>query len=202
MRIKINRITSEQIGKSLQINGWVRSIRDQKSFAFIMVNDGSNLSGIQVVAENSMPGYDEVIKNLTNGCSVSVTGTVIESLGKEQAFEVKATAITIIGSCDQETYPLQKKRHSFEFLRTIAHLRSRTNTFGAVARVRNALGYATHKFFQERGFLYLNTPIITQSDCEGAGEMFHVTTLDLNKVPKNDKNQVDFTKDFLRNQHS
>lgn len=197
MRIKINRITKDQIGESLQINGWVRSIRDQKSFAFIMVNDGSNLSGIQIVAESTMPGYDDVIKNIMNGCSVSVTGTVIESQGKEQAFEVKASAIMIIGGCDQEEYLLQKKRHSFEFLRTIAHLRPRTNTFGAVARVRNALAYATHQFFQERGFVYLNAPIITQSDCEGAGEMFHVTTLDLNKVPKNDKGQVDFTQDFF-----
>lgn len=197
VRIKICRINPEYIDKSLKINGWVRSVRDQKSFSFIMVNDGSNVSGIQVVAQDSMPGYSEIIQKLTNGSSVSVEGIVVASQGKEQAFELKAEKITIIGDCDAEQYLLQKKRHSFEFLRTIAHLRPRTNTFGAVARVRNGLAYATHKFFQERGFLYLNAPIITQSDCEGAGEMFQVTTLDLNNVPKNDKRQVDYTKDFF-----
>lgn len=197
MRVKINRIHKELIGTSIHINGWVRSIRDQKSFAFIMVNDGSTLSGIQVVAESSMSQYQEVLANLTNGCSVTVHGTLIASQGKEQAFEVKATSINVIGTCDQDTYALQKKRHSFEFLRTIAHLRPRTNTFGAVARVRNALAYATHQFFQERGFVYVNTPIITQSDCEGAGEMFQVTTLDLNKIPKTDAGKVDFKQDFF-----
>ncbi len=197
MRIKINRISQEHIGTLVQVNGWVRSIRDQKSFAFIVVNDGSNMSGIQVIAENAMPDYETIIKNITNGCSVTVAGTIIASKGKEQAFELKAETIMIIGGCDQEEYLLQKKRHSFEFLRTIAHLRPRTNTFGAVARVRNALAYSTHQFFQERGFVYLNTPIITHSDCEGAGEMFQVTTLDLNKIPKNDKGQVDFTQDFF-----
>jgi len=197
VRVKISRITQAHIGKPVKINGWVRSVRDQKSFSFIMVNDGSNIAGIEVVAQDSMQDYAQVIASLTNGCSVAVAGTVVASQGKEQAFEIQAESIVIIGGCDPEEYLLQKKRHSFEFLRTIAHLRPRTNTFGAVARVRNALAYATHKFFQERDFLYLNAPIITQSDCEGAGEMFQVTTLDLKNVPKNDKNQVDFTKDFF-----
>jgi len=200
MRKKISILSPKDINSEVTIKGWVRSVRDQKEFAFVIVNDGSNLSGIQVVftAENNS-NYEDIVKNLTNGCSVAITGTLVESIGKGQSIELKAHTIEIIGTCDPEVYPLQKKRHSFEFLRTIAHLRPRTNTFGAVARVRNALSYATHKFFQESGFLYLHTPIITGSDTEGAGELFNVTTIDMQKSPKiND--HIDFSKDFFGKQ--
>lgn len=197
MRTKINRLTSTDIGSSVTIKGWVRSVRDQKTFAFIVVNDGSNISGIQVILDATVPLYTQIIKDLHTGCSVVVHGTVVASVGTEQAIELKATDIFIIGPCDPETYPLQKKRHSFEFLRTIAHLRPRTNTLGAVARVRNALSYATHRFFQERGFLYLHTPIVTGSDCEGAGQMFQVTTFDLHHPPKTATGSLDYAQDFF-----
>jgi asparaginyl-tRNA synthetase len=184
MRIKIKEISQALIGKQLTLKGWVRSVRDQKEFAFAMVNDGSTLAGLQVIIENSLPNFDETIKQMTTGSSVAITGTVVQSPGAGQAVELKASAIEIIGTCDAESYPLQKKRHTLEFLRTIAHLRPRTNTIGAVARVRSALSYATHKFFQEKGFLYVHTPVITASDCEGAGQMFNVTTLDSNNPPR------------------
>lgn len=197
MRIKIKQLTTQDLDKSITIKGWVRSIRDQKAFSFIVVNDGSNYAGLQVVYDANCPGYEETLKNITNGASIAVTGTLVKSPGKEQAFELKATTIEVIGLCDQETYPLQKKQHTFEFLRTIAHLRPRTNTIGAVARVRNALSYATHKFFQERGFLYLHTPIVTGSDCEGAGQMFNVTTLDVKNPAKTPQGAIDYSQDFF-----
>lgn len=197
MRTKISQITQADIGKSLTVKGWVRTVRDQGKFAFIAINDGSRFGNLQVVAhEENISSYEETIGKITTGCSVSVTGMLIESQGKGQAFELKVEAIEIIGLCDAETYPLQKKRHSFEFLRTIAHLRSRTNTIGAVTRVQNALAYATHKFFQEEGFYYIHTPIITGSDCEGAGKMFGVSTLDLKNIPRKD-GQVNYEKDFF-----
>jgi len=196
-RIKINQLTTNDIGKEITIKGWVRTVRDQKSFAFVNVNDGSKLSGLQVVMNADMQNYEEIVKNLTTGTSISVTGNLVQSPGKNQAFELQATNIEVIGTCDAETYPLQKKQHTFEFLRTIAHLRPRTNTIGAVSRVRSALSYATHKFFQERGFLYVHTPIITGSDCEGAGQMFRVTTLDVNNPPKTPQHKVDDTQDFF-----
>ncbi len=185
------------LGQEVTIKGWVRTVRNQKTFAFIEVNDGSTLSNFQVIANADLPGYSKTIDSLSTGAAVSITGTLVESPGDKQNFEIHATEIIIVGKCDPETYPLQKKRHSFEFLRTIAHLRPRTNTIGAVTRVRNALALATHLFFQERGFLYLHTPIITASDCEGAGQMFRVTTLDPNAPPRNEKNEVDYTKDFF-----
>ncbi len=197
MRTKIKQLSQADLGKSVTIKGWIRSVRNQKTFSFLVVNDGSNLAGIQVIFQADTPGYEEIIKKLDTGASVAVTGELVKSAGKEQAFELKAQEITVIGACDPETYPLQKKHHTFEFLRTIAHLRPRTNTIGAVARVRNALSYATHKFFQERGFLYLHTPIITGSDCEGAGQMFNVTTLDINKPPRTLQNQIDYAQDFF-----
>jgi asparaginyl-tRNA synthetase len=193
MRTKIKEILhSKQIDRIVTVFGWVRTVRDQKSFAFIELNDGSTLANLQIVADSSLPSYGEILPQITTGASLSATGRLVESPGKNQALELKAESIHIFGACDPERYPLQKKRHSFEFLRTIAHLRPRTNTQGAVLRIRNALAFATHLFFQERGFLYIHTPIITGSDCEGGGEMFRVTILD----PKDPKN-ADFSKDFF-----
>lgn len=197
MRIKIKHLAAAHLKTVVTIGGWIKSARSSKRVAFIDVNDGSQFKGIQVVLDASMDNFTELIKGLTTGASVLATGTLVESLGKEQAFELQATEVKIIGACDPENYPLQKKQHTFEFLRTIAHLRSRTNTIGAVARVRNALAYATHRFFQERDFLYVHTPIITASDCEGAGQMFRVTTLDVSNPPRNDQGAVDFSQDFF-----
>ena len=197
MRTKIKQIKESDIGKEITINGWIKSVRTPKNFSFIELNDGSQLDGIQIIADSAVENYEELLKDLTTGTSLCVTGKVVKSPGKEQAFEIHATKIEILGKCDTETYPLQKKRHSFEFLRTIAHLRPRTNTIGAVARVRNALCFATHKFFQERDFLYVHTPIITASDCEGAGQMFKVTTLDNKKPPLTKEGKVDYTQDFF-----
>lgn len=188
---------SSLIGTKVTIKGWVRTVRNQKTFTFIEINDGSTLSSFQIVANPTIPHYQQVIDQLSTGTSVSITGTIVESPGKNQEVEMHAEEITLIGKCDPEVYPLQKKRHSFEFLRSIAHLRPRTNTIGAVARVRNALAFATHRFFQERGFLYVQTPIITGADCEGAGQMFRVTTLDLENPPKKPDGKVDYAKDFF-----
>lgn len=168
---KIKEILQGKVNDAVIIHGWVRTVRDQKTFTFIEVNDGSTLRNIQVV-------YDGTIPELSTGASLKVTGHLVESPGKNQALEVRASKVEVTGLCDPAKYPLQKKRHTFEFLRTIAHLRPRTNTQGAVMRVRNALAFATHLFFQKRGFLYIQTPIITGSDCEGAGEMFRVSTLE------------------------
>jgi asparaginyl-tRNA synthetase len=190
-------LASEEMGIQCSVMGWVRTKRDSKGgFTFIEVNDGSCLSNLQIVAADALPNYEEDILRLNTGCSVRVSGTLVASLGKGQKVELQAEEIEVLGWVDPEVYPLQKKRHSFEFLRTIAHLRPRTNTFGAVARVRNAMSLAVHTFFQERGFLYIHTPIITGSDCEGAGEMFRVTTLDLDEIPKKD-GRIDFGRDFF-----
>ena len=176
---------SESVGREVILQGWVRTRRDSKAgFSFLEINDGSCFGNIQVLAEASLPNYESEIKRLSPGCSVRVTGLVKASPGKGQATEIQATAVEVLGTADVEAYPLQKKGHTFEFLRTIAHLRPRTNTFGAIARVRNCVCNSIHQFFQERGFIYVHTPIITASDCEGAGEMFQVTTLDLSNVPK------------------
>ncbi|WP_068467153.1 asparagine--tRNA ligase [Candidatus Protochlamydia phocaeensis] len=185
------------VGHVINIKGWIRTVRNQKTFAFVEINDGSTLSNFQIVATPDIPGYANWIDQLSTGVSISATGTIVESPGKEQSLEMHATEITIIGKCDPEAYPLQKKRHTFEFLRSIAHLRPRTNTIGAVTRVRNALAFATHQFFQSRGFLYIHTPIITGSDCEGAGKMFRVTTLDPANPPKTPQGKVDYTQDFF-----
>ena len=200
MRTKISEIKQITVGsvagQTFTIMGWVRTVRMQKKFSFIEVNDGSSLKNLQVIAAESLDNWTNLQSELTTGCSVRICGTLEQSPGKNQDLELHATLVEIIGKCDPETYPLQKKRHSFEFLRTIAHLRPRTNTIGAVARVRNALSFATHKFFQERKFLYVHTPIITASDCEGGGEMFRVSTLDLDKVIKDKK--ADFSQDFFQ----
>jgi len=186
-----------QLDESLTIQGWVRTKRDLKGFAFIEVNDGSSLANLQVVINQELPDYEAILKQLNTGASVEVTGVLVSSQGKGQRIELKAQTVKVYGEADPETYPLQKKRHSFEFLRTIGHLRSRTNSFGAVFRVRNACAYAIHQFFQERGFLWVHTPIITRSDCEGAGELFTVTSLDLKQVPRTETQDVDYTKDFF-----
>ena len=186
-----------QPDESLTIKGWVRTKRELKGFAFIEVNDGSFLANLQVVLNADLPDYADVLKSLNTGASVEVSGSLVASQGKGQRVELKASAVKVYGEADPEKYPLQKKRHSFEFLREIGHLRSRTNTLGAVFRVRNACASAIHEFFQERDFLWVHTPMITANDCEGAGELFTVTSLDLKDVPKTDTSEVDFSQDFF-----
>jgi len=189
--------SAEAVGQQVRLQGWIRTRRDSKGgFSFLEVNDGTSLASIQIVAEAALANYESEIKHLSAGCSVTIEGEVKASPAKGQATEVLASKVIIHGGADPETYPLQKKRHSFEFLRTLAHLRPRTNTFGAIARVRNCVCRSIHNFFQEQGFLYVHPPIITASDCEGAGEMFKVTTLDLAKVPKIDA-KVDYAQDFF-----
>lgn len=183
------------LNKEVELFGWVRKIRDQKKFGFIELNDGSFFKGVQIVFEEGLDNYDE-ISRLSISSTIKVKGTLIESQGAGQALEVKATKIEIFQKANLD-YPLQNKRHTFEFLRTIAHLRPRTNAFSAVFRVRSVLAYAIHKFFQEQNFVYVHTPIITGSDAEGAGEMFRVTTLDMNKLPKKEDGTVDTSKDFF-----
>ncbi|NLU52106.1 MAG: asparagine--tRNA ligase [Clostridiaceae bacterium] len=182
-------------GQEVVVCGWVRTIRDSKTFGFIEINDGSYFKNLQIVFDNTLINFAEIAK-LNVGSAIVVKGNVVETPQAKQPFEIKASQIDIEGASAPE-YPLQKKRHSFEFLRTIAHLRPRTNTFSAVFKVRSVLAYAIHKFFQERGFVYVHTPIITSSDCEGAGEMFQVTTLDLNNVPLTENGEVDYSQDFF-----
>ena len=183
------------LDKEITVGGWVRSIRDSKAFGFIVINDGTFFTPLQVVYHDDMENFEEISK-LNVGAAVVVTGTLVATPQAKQPFEIQAKTVTVEGASAPD-YPLQKKRHSFEYLRTIAHLRPRTNTFQAVFRVRSLTAYAIHKFFQERGFVYVHTPLITGSDCEGAGEMFQVTTMDLNNVPKNEDGSVDYSKDFF-----
>lgn len=196
-RTKIRLITADDLGKQLTLCGWVRTVRDQKNFAFVEINDGSTLAGLQIVVDNSLAHYETLIKDMTTGSSIKAHGTLVESPGGKQKWELKASGIEILGLCPAEDYPLQKKRHSLEFLRTIAHLRPRTNTQGAVLRVRNQLAFATHEFFQQQGFLYVQTPIITGSDCEGGGQQFNVTSLPLIHLPKMSDGAIDYSKDFF-----
>jgi len=185
------------IGQSALLQGWIRTRRDSKGgFSFLELNDGSCLANIQVIADADLPNYAEQIQKLSAGCSVSIEGEVKASGGKGQETEILATGVVVHGWADAQEYPLQKKRHSFEKLREWAHLRPRTNAFGAVARVRNCVCRSIHNFFQEEGFLYVTTPVITTSDCEGAGDMFRVTTLDIDNPPKQN-GTVDFTQDFF-----
>lgn len=183
--------------EELTVYGWVRTKRELKGFAFIEVNDGSSLASLQIVLDESTDYYEVILKKLNTGASVEATGVLVASQGKGQRIELKAQTLKVYGEADPDTYPLQKKRHSFEFLRTIGHLRSRTNSLGAVLRVRNACATAIHQFFQEREFLWVHTPIITASDCEGAGELFSVTNLDLKNIPRNDRQEVDYSQDFF-----
>jgi asparaginyl-tRNA synthetase len=181
--------------KEVTIGGWVRSNRNSKNFGFIVVNDGTFFEPIQVVYGNGLDNYDEVGK-INVGAAIIVRGTLVLTPDAKQPFEIQAAEVTVEGASTPD-YPLQKKRHTFEYLRTISHLRPRTNTFEAVFRVRSLCAYAIHKFFQERDFVYVHTPLITGSDCEGAGEMFQVTTLDLNNLPMTEEGKVDFSKDFF-----
>ena len=195
-RTRISEIFSSDspMGEAL-VQGWVKTRRSSRSVTFVQVNDGSTLRDLQVVVAEDSPSYS-VADSLTTGCSVSVVGDVVESQGKGQQFEIQAKELQLIGTAEPETYPLQKKRHTPEFLREIAHLRPRTNTFGAMARVRSAVAFAIHSFYRERGFQYIQTPIITGSDAEGAGSMFRVTTLDLDNLPRLD-GAVDVSEDFF-----
>ena len=189
-------LASKETNRDVLLKGWVRTRRGNNQVAFIAINDGTIIHNIQVVADlGSFP--EGTMKRVTTGSSISVTGKLVESMGKGQKVEIQAGEITILGDSDPEVYPLQKKGHSFEFLREIAHLRFRTNTFGAIFRIRHALAYAIHKFYNDKGFYCLHTPIITASDAEGAGALFKVTTLDLDGAPKNDQGEIDFSQDFF-----
>ena len=196
IRSKVKDLLKATPGQDVLAKGWVRTKRGNKQIKFIALNDGSTVNNIQVVAD--MAGFDEaLIARITTGASISVTGRLIESVGSGQAVEIQAREIEVLGECDPVRYPLQKKNTSLEYLRTVAHLRPRTNTFGAVLRIRHAMAFAIHKFFNDKGFVYLNTPLITESDAEGAGDMFQVTTLNLENVPKKENGKVDFSKDFF-----
>ncbi len=191
----IYRSSATYLNKDIEVLAWVRTSRNSKEFGFINVNDGSFFSGLQVVYDDKISNFEE-IKKISVGSSLAIKGKLVASPAAGQDFELQAKEIKIIDLADVD-YPLQKKRHSFEFLRTIAHLRSRSNTFSAVFRLRSVLSFAIHKFFQEEGFNYIHTPIISTSDCEGAGEMFQVTTLDLNKPARDEKGEIDYKKDFF-----
>ncbi len=199
-RIKVkNLLSNPALGTEVLVKGWVRTKRGNKNILFIALNDGSTINNIQVVAE--VAAFDEnLLKDISTGACIAVTGKLIESQGQGQNIEISASAIELYGKSDPETYPLQKKGHSMEFLRENAHLRFRTNTFGAVFRIRHAMAFAIHKYFNDKGFFYLHTPIITGSDAEGAGEMFQVTTMDFSKMPKNSDGSVDYSNDFFGKQ--
>jgi asparaginyl-tRNA synthetase len=196
-RIKIKSLLSSPVlGSDVLVKGWVRTKRGNKNILFIALNDGSTINNIQVVVETA--SFDEnLLKDISTGACIAVKGKLIESQGQGQNIEIGAASIELYGKSDAETYPLQKKGHSMEFLRENAHLRFRTNTFGAVFRIRHAMAFAIHKYFNDKGFFYLHTPIITGSDCEGAGEMFHVTTMDLKNMPRNEDGSVNYNYDFF-----
>ena len=190
---------SVELGATVEIKGWLRSRRDSKGgFSFLAVNDGSTQHALQVVAPGELANYQSDVQRLTAGCSLRVVGTLVASQGKGQSVEIQAEEVEVYGWVDDpDTYPIAKKRHSFEYLRGVAHLRPRTNTFGAITRVRTVLANAVHRYFFERDFQWINTPLITASDCEGAGEMFRVSTLDLQNLPRDDHGAVDFSQDFF-----
>ena len=201
IRTKVKDLLAMSPGQTVLAKGWVRTKRGNKNVAFIALNDGSSIKNIQIVAD--VAKFDEnLLKKITTGACIAVTGDLVESLGGGQSVEIQAREIEIYGEADPDTYPLQKKGHTLEFLRTIAHLRPRTNTFGAVLRIRHAMAFAIHKYFNDKGFVYLHTPIITASDCEGAGEMFQVTTFDLNNPPRLENGQIDYSQDFFGRQTS
>ena len=192
---ELYRNSEKYYSKKIQISGWVKTVRDSKTFGFIEVNDGSFFKNLQIVFDNSLENFEEICK-LTISSSIMVKGILVKTENAKQPFEIKAEEVKVIATSVPE-YPLQKKRHTMEYLRTISHLRPRTNTFNAVFRVRSVASYAIHKFFQENNFVYVHTPIITGSDAEGAGEMFNLNTFDLNNVPKTEEGEVDFSKDFF-----
>lgn len=189
------RNTDKYVNTSVKVSGWVKTLRDSKTFGFIELNDGSFFKNVQVVFNDSLSNFEDVRK-LSISSSIIVTGSLVKTENAKQPFEIQAESIEIFNQADND-YPLQKKRHTFEYLRTVAHLRPRTNTFNATFRVRSVVSFAIHKFFQERGFVYVHTPIITSSDCEGAGEMFTVTSADLNNLPKDDNGNMDYSQDFF-----
>ena len=194
------RNTDKYIGKEITVSGWVKTIRNSKVFGFIELNDGTFFSNVQIVFDDKLKNFAEVCK-LTISSSIIVVGDCVKTENAKQPFEIHAKSVEIYKLSDTD-YPIQKKNTSFEFLRTIAHLRPRTNTFNAVFRVRSLLAFAIHKFFQERGFVYVNTPLITGSDCEGAGEMFSVSSFDFDNIPKDENGKTDFSKDFFgKNAH-
>ena len=196
IRTKVKDLLRMEPGQDVLAKGWVRTKRGNKGIAFIALNDGSTINNVQIVVDKTLFPED-LLPRITTGACIGVTGTLVESVGSGQAVEIQARKIEVYGECDPMRFPLQKKDTSFEYLRTVAHLRMRTNTFGAVLRIRNQMAFAIHEYFHAKGFVYLHTPLITASDCEGAGQMFHVTTLDLNNIPKNKKGGVDFAKDFF-----
>ena len=196
LRTKVKDLLAMPAGQEVLAKGWVRTKRGNKEIAFIALNDGSTIKNIQIVVDKT-PEMEPVLARISTGACIAVRGTLVESIGSGQAVEIKAAGIEVYGECDPVRYPLQKKDTSFEYLRTVAHLRPRTNTFGAVYRLRSQMAFAIHQYFHDKGFVYLNTPLITESDAEGAGQMFQVTTLDLNNVPKNKKGLPDYKQDFF-----
>jgi len=196
LRSKVKDLLAMPAGQEVLAKGWVRTKRGNKEIAFIALNDGSTIKNIQIVVDKT-PETEPVLARISTGACIGVTGTLVESIGSGQAVEIKASGIEVYGECDPMRYPLQKKDTSFEYLRTVAHLRPRTNTFGAIYRLRSQMAFAIHQYFHDKGFVYLNTPLITESDAEGAGQMFQVTTLDLGNVPKNKKGQPDYKQDFF-----
>ena len=201
MRTKVKDLLKSEPGKEVVAKGWVRTKRGNKNIAFIALNDGSTINNIQIVVETAAFSED-LLKKITTGACICVKGDLVKSVGSGQAVEIQAREIELYGEASPDTYPLQKKGHSMEFLRTIAHLRPRTNTFGAVLRIRHAMAFAIHKYFNDKGFVYLHTPIITASDCEGAGEMFQVTTLDIANPPRTENGGIDYSQDFFGKQTS
>ena len=202
VRTKVKDLLMSKPGKDVLAKGWVRTKRGNKNVAFIALNDGSTINNIQIVVDKTAFAED-VLGRITTGACIGVTGALVASVGSGQAVEIQAREIEIYGECDPMRFPLQKKDTSFEYLRTVAHMRMRTNTFGAVLRIRNQMAFAIHEYFHSKGFVYLHTPLITESDCEGAGQMFQVTTLDLNQpLPRNKKGGIDYSKDFFGKQTS
>ena len=201
VRTKVKDLLAMKAGAEVLAKGWVRTKRGNKEIAFIALNDGSSIKNIQIVVDKN-ENTEPVLAKISTGACICVKGDLVESVGSGQAVEIHAKDIEVLGECDPMRYPLQKKDTSFEYLRTVAHMRPRTNTFGAVFRLRSQMAYAIHEYFHSKGFVYLHTPLITASDCEGAGQMFQVTTLDLNNVPKNKKGEPDFSKDFFGKQTS
>lgn len=201
LRTKVRDLLNMKAGQEVLAKGWVRTKRGNKEIVFVALNDGSTIKNIQIVIDKNAD-TETVLPKITTGACIGVKGNLVESVGSGQAVEIHADEITLYGPCDPVRYPLQKKDTSLEYLRTVAHMRPRTNTFGAILRLRSQMAYAIHEYFHKKGFVYLNTPLITASDCEGAGQMFQVTTLDLNNVPKNKKGTPDYSKDFFGKQAS
>ena len=201
LRTKVKDLLQMQAGQEVLAKGWVRTKRGNKEIAFIALNDGSTIKNVQIVVDKNAD-TEPVLAQISTGACICVRGNLVESVGSGQAVEIKAAEIEVYGTCDPMRYPLQKKDTSFEYLRTVAHMRPRTNTFGAIYRLRSQMAFAIHEYFHSKGFVYLHTPLITESDCEGAGQMFQVTTLDLENVPRDKKGRIDYGKDFFGKQTS